>query len=213
MRSVLMASGAVILACAIALIPACGKSSSGSGSGSASGGGSGGGEVFTSIENDALTFELKSGGTVRMVMRDIGESQGTYTVDGEKIIVSIDGQQHTFIRDGDCIAEPRQIFGKLCKGGKVGESSNVSTRELPSSGTWVAVNEDGELKLELKPGNKLTLSMTPKIGKPSTHDGKYVIEEGTCYATIEPGDSMVLKYVNNVFESNAFGLPMKFVKQ
>ena len=148
-------------------------------------------------------------------MAGLGSSSGTYTVDGEKIIVSIDNQQHTFILDGKCIEEPRQIFGKLCKGGKAGEASNVSTRNVPSapSGTWVATNADGEFKIVFKPGNTMSMTATQAGGNPETVEGTFTMEGDKMYATVGQGTPMVLTFVNNAWESTAFGLPMKFVRQ
>lgn len=211
--------GALVIGCASLLLQACGKSDSGSkadsGSGSGAPAGSGLSGAYSSVADDGLTMELKSGGSVVMSAQGLGSSSGTYVTDGEKIVISIDQQQHTFIRDGNCIADQRNEFGKLCIGGKAGEASNVSTRNVPAAptGTYIASNADGEFKIEFKPGNTLTLFMTPTAGKPETHDGKFVIEGDTFYATLDPGISMVLKYVNNTYESSAFGLPMKFVKR
>lgn len=205
----------VVIACALSLFQACGKSGSESGTGGSGNSGAGLSGVFASVENEALTIEFKAGGVVRMSMKDVGDSQGTYTIDGEKIIVAIDGQQHTFIRDGDCIEEARHIFGKLCKGGKTGAAANVSTRSIPNppTGTWVATNEDGEFRIEFRPGNTLTMTLTPSTGAAKPANGKFEIEGDTLYATLDDGTPMVLKYVNNAFESSAFGLPMKFQKK
>ena len=136
-------------------------------------------------------------------------------VDYQKRIVSVDGQTHTFNRDGNCIEEPRQIFGKLCKGGKSGEAANVSTRNVPTkpAGIWVATNADGEFKLEFKPGNRLAMTLTPAGGQPDTQEGTFTIEGDVIYATLAQSTPMVLKFVNDAYESTSFGLPMKFVRQ
>jgi hypothetical protein len=157
----------------------------------------------------AITF--KANGSVDMG----GATGGTYTIDGEKIIVTVSGQKHTFIRDGNCIEEGRNIFGKLCKGGKAGEASNVSTRNVPSvpEGTWAASNADGQFKIEFKPGSKLTLFVTPTTGKPETHEGTFIIEGDKFHVTLTQATPMVLHFVNNAYESSSFGLSMKFVKQ
>ena len=187
------------------LLQACG--------GSGSGGGVNG--TYASVENDALTMALQSGGTVVMSAAGLGSSSGTYTVDGEKIIVSIDNQQHTFVLDGKCIEEPRHIYGKLCKGGKAGEATNVTTRSVPTapSGTWVATNADGEFKIVFKPGNTLTMTVTRPGGSPETVEGTFTMEGDRMYATVGQSTPMVLTFVNDAYESTAFGLPMKFVKQ
>lgn len=182
-----------------------------------SGGGSSSGVTgtYTSVGDTPLTMEFKSGGGFTMSAAGMGSSSGTYAVDGEKLIVSVDGQTHTFIKDGNCIEEGRNIFGKLCKGGKAGEASNVSTRNVPTapSGSYVATNADGEFRLEFKPGNRLTLTATPAGGKPDTQEGTFTIEGDAIYATLAQSVPMVLKFVNNAYESTAFGLPMKFVRQ
>lgn len=87
-------------------------------------------------------------------------SSGTYAVDGEKLIVTVDAQQHIFIRDGNCIEDRLNVFGKLCKGGKTGEAANVSTRNV-----------------------------------------------------LVQGALLVLKFVNDGYESTSFGLLMNFVRQ
>lgn len=192
----------------VCLLPqACGKSGPGGGSDDG---------TYASVGGDGLTLELRSGGSAVMTAAGLGSSNGTYTVDGEKIIVTISNQTHTFIRDGNCIEEPLHVFGKLCKGGKAGEAANVSTRNLPATpaGTYVATNADGEFKLEFKSGNTLTLTATPAGGgAPSAKDGSFTIEGDKIYATLDQSVPMVLTFVNNAYESTSFGLPMRFVKQ
>jgi hypothetical protein len=183
--------------------------------GCSGGSGSGVTGTYTAVDDTPLTMEFKSGGGFSMSLAGVGGSTGTYTVDGEKIIVSVDGQTHTFIRDGNCLEEGRQIFGKVCKGGKAGAASNVSTRSLPTthSGTYVATNADGVFKLEFQPGNRLRLTATPTGGQPDVVEGTFTVEGDVLYATVGQSTPMVLKFVNNTYESTAFGLPMKFVKQ
>ena len=193
----------------LGLLPACGG-----GSDSGSGGGPGTGGTYSSVGTDGMTFELKAGGVAEMRAAGLGSSRGTYTLDGEKIVVSIDNQTHTFIRDGSCIQDQRNLFGKLCLGGRAGEAANVSTRSMPTDGIYVATNADGTFRLELKPGNTLALSVTPTTGSPDTQEGTYVIEGDNMHVRLgAEGVPMVLLYVNGTFESSAFGLPMKFVKQ
>ena len=171
--------------------------------------------TYSSIDDAPINIVFKSGGKVEMIAEGLGSSSGTYTVDGEKILVNIDGQNHTFIRDGNCVEEPRQIIGKMCKGGKAGAASNVSTRNVPTapSGTYVATNDDGEFTITFKPGNTVTLAMTPKIGNPETVQGSFTMEGDRMYARVGQGTSMVLRFVNDAWESAAFGLPMRFVRR
>jgi len=191
------------------LVQACGRSGSGSGSGAGFTG------AYTSVNDEGVRFEFKSGGEVSMSAEGAGSSSGTFTVDGEKISVSLQGQSHIFIRDGDCIQDQHDVFGKLCKGGKAGESANVSTRNVPTtpSGTYVATNTDGEFRLEFKPGNTLTMTATRTGGQPETLDGRFTIEGDMIYATLPQGVPLVLKFVNDAYESTSFGLPMRFIKQ
>ncbi len=198
------AVGALVIGYAGILLQACGGGSD-----------AGLGGTFTSVDNEALTMQFKSGGIVVMTAAGLGSSSGTYTVDGEKILISIDDQKHTFVLDGKCVEEPRQIFGKLCKGGKAGAASNVSTRKVPTmpEGTYVATNADGEFTLVFKRENTLTLSMTPTVGNAETVEGTFTVEGDKLYARVGQGTSMVLTFVNNTYESSAFGLPMTFVRQ
>jgi hypothetical protein len=118
------AIGSLLIGCAGLLVQACGGGSSDPGLGG----------TFTSVGSEGIvagpevSLEFQPGGTVVMTASDVGQSSGTYTVDGEKIIVSINNQQRTFVRDGNCLQEQGQIFGKLCIGGRAGADSNVSTR-------------------------------------------------------------------------------------
>jgi hypothetical protein len=181
---------------------------------SSGGSGSGTTGTYAAVDGTPITMEFKSGGVFTMAAEGLGSSSGTYTVDGEKLIVSVDGQTHTFIRDGNCIEEPH-IFGKLCKGGKSGEAANVSTRRVPTTptGTWVASTADGEFRLEFRPGNTLALSMTPPGGQPDTKTGTFIVEGDAIHVTLEQGVPIVLKFVNEAYESTSFGFPMKFVGQ
>jgi hypothetical protein len=189
----------------------------GNGSNAAGGGSvSGFSGVYTSVEDDDLSMEFKSGGIVVFTAGDLGSSDGTFTVDGEKVLVTVNGVEHTMIRDGDCIEDRLHVFGKLCKGGKAGASSNISTRNVPTapSGIYIAKNEDGEFKIEFKPGNTFTFTATPAGGgRPEVADATFIAEGDTIHATLPQGVPMVLNFVNNTYESTSFGLPMTFHKQ
>ena len=178
--------------------------------------GSGVSGTYSSVNEDAVTMEFASGGGVSMTAAGLGSSQGTFTVEGEKLIVSLEGRTHAFIRDGDCIQDQQNMFGRLCKGGVAGEASNASTPDVPltPTGTYLATNTDGEFRLEFKPDNTLTLTATPAGGgAPDARDGTFTVEGRQVHATISTGDPMVLTFVNDGYESTSFGLPMRFVKQ
>ena len=185
---------------------ACSKS--GSGSGSPAGG------TYSAANGDPLSFEFKSGGTVVMNGGPMGSATGSYTVDGEKLLVSQNGRTFTFIKDGNCITDNQNVFGKLCIGGAAGAESNVSTRSAPvTTGNWVAASADGEFKLEFKGDNKLTLTLTPPGGAPASKEGSFVIEGDVVQVTLDLSEPMTLKFVNGGYETSSFGLPMRFVKQ
>jgi hypothetical protein len=194
------------LSCTLLSLAACGG-----------GGGSGSGPdgKYVSVSSDSLIMELGSGGQVTMTAVGVGSSKGTWTVDGEKIIVTLEGQAHTLIKDGDCLRDQQDVFGKMCKGGKAGAAANVSTREVPAapSGTWLASSADGQFKLEFGSGNTVTLTATPPSGAPDTRSGSYKVEGDEVYITLAQGEPLVLKFVNNSYESTSFGFPMKFTKQ
>jgi hypothetical protein len=202
-----MNSRSPILGVVSLLLAACGGGDSGAG---VSG-------KYTSVNQDAvITMEFESGGGVSMAAAGLGSSRGTYTVEGEKLIVSLDGRNHTFIRDGDCVQDQQNVYGQLCKGGRAGEASSVPTPDVPitPTGTYLATNADGEFRLTFKPGNTLTLTATPAAGgSPDARDGTFIVEGRQVHATLSSGDPMVLTFVNDGYESTSFGLPMRFVKQ
>ena len=188
----------------------------GSGSGSDASGAASPTGAYTSVNDDGLAFEFKSGGVVTMTAKAMNvSSTGSYTSDGDKLLVTIDGQQHTFIRDGKCIQEGRHIFGKLCQGGKAGEASNVSTRKPPvTEGVWAGSNADGQFRIEFKPGNKVTLTATMAGGgKTDTEDGTYVVDGDRVDVRLPGGMPLILQFVNNAYDTTSFGLPLKLTKQ
>jgi len=200
-----VASGPIV-GFALFLLQACGNAGSRSGVD---------GE-YTSVNDDEVTLEFKSGGDVAASLGGgFGSSTGTFTVDGEKVVVDIDGVDYMFIRDGECIRDQNDVFGKLCKGGKAGEAANVSTRNVPTtpSGTYVATSADGEFRLDFKPGNTVTMIATPPGGQPETLDGSFTMEGDVIYATLPQGVPLVLKFVNDTYESTSFGTPLTFVKR
>jgi hypothetical protein len=188
---------------------ACSKTGSDSGSGA---GGAGG--TYSAANGDPFSFEFKSGGTVEMNAGPMGNSTGSYTVEGEKLLVTTGGRTYTFIKDGNCIEDDLHVFGKLCIGGRAGAESNVSTRSAPTTtGTWVASSSDGEFRLEFKPDNKLTMTLTAPGGAPASKQGSFIVEGDVVQATLDLSEPLTLKFVNGSYETTSFGLPMKFVRQ
>ena len=188
----------------IAFVMACSGSS-----------GSGVTGTYSAAGGVPISLQLKSRGAVTVAAEGLGSSTGTYTVDGEKLIITMDGQSHTFIRDGNCIEDTRSVFGRLCKGGEAGAAANVSTRSVPAvpSGTWVAATSEGEFKLEFQPGNRLRLTATPPGGQAESQDGTFIIEGDQIHATLAQSMPMVLRFVNNTYESTSFGFPMTFARR
>jgi len=206
----------ILMMCCLASHAGCNGSDSGSGGGSPKAGGISG--VYTSVDNDEIKFEFSSKGTVVASMGGEKGQPGTYTIDAEKVIVDFSGQKTIFIRDGDCMTDLQNMFGKMCKGGAAGAAANVSTRTPPpTSGTWVATNEDGEFKIQFTSSGKLAMTMTPSAAipnaRPDTQDGTFTIEGDALYVTLANSTPVVLKWVNGAYESTAFGLPMKFTKK
>jgi len=189
--------------------------------GPASGAGDAGGASATSLaasysaaNGDPLSFEFKPGGVVAMDGGPLGSATGTYSVDGEKLLVTMNGRTYTFIKDGSCISDVLSVFGKLCIGGQAGAEANVSTRGAPpTTGTWVAASTDGEFKLEFKAGNKLTLTLTTPGGQPNSKEGSFVVDGDVVQATLDQSEPLTLKFVNDGYETTSFGLAMRFVRQ
>lgn len=176
-------------------------------------GGSGGG-TYVSVGDASLSLSLKGGGVAEMTAQGLGSTQGTYTVDGEKILVTVSGMTHTFIRDGNCISDQLSVFGKLCIGGEAGSARNVSTRQIPApSGAWLASSSEGSFRIDFRGSDALTLTATQPGGTPDVAEGTYRVEEDMIYATLPQGMPLVLKYVNNAWETTSFGFALKFVKQ
>ena len=104
MRNAIPFVARALVVCGALSLAACGQSGSDTSSTSA-GGGAG---SYSSVGDEGLVFDFKAGGVVTMTAKAMNvSSTGTYTVDGEKLVVTIDGQQHTFLRDGKCIEEAR----------------------------------------------------------------------------------------------------------
>ena len=188
---------------------ACGGGSAGSGGGS--------GNTYTSVSDDPAVLELKSGGTFSFTVPGMVASQGTYTVEGEKYLLTMDGQTHTLIKTGECLDDARGVFSRMCIGGKAGEAVTQGAAAPGvegATGTWKATTADGEFVLEFKSGNTLAVTLTAPGGSPETKQGTYNVEGRTIHARLgEGGDPMVLMLVNNTWESTSFGFPMRFVKQ
>jgi hypothetical protein len=214
MKSAKSIAGTLVALTLISLVStfvaSCGQSESGGDSGSGSASDIGG--IYTSVDTGAATIELRSG-TATVSMAGEGDKHGTYTVDGEKIIVDIGGEQTTLVRDGACIDSYNHSLGTMCKGGKSGAAANVF--KVPATtGTYAANSANGECTIEFEPGNKFTLSTKPVIGNPETVEATFTVEGDTIYATLRQRyDSMVLKFVNDTYESRCAGLAVTFVKQ
>lgn len=200
----------VVTLIACSLIACRGSKSADSPASAASGSG-----TYVSVVHPELTIELKSGGEAVITAAGVGASKGTYTVEGEKIIATVEGRQYTFIKGGNCIQDLQHVFDKSCIGGAKGEASNASTHAMPSpSGTWVAKSSDGEFTLTFTGGNKLTLAATPPGSTtPQVKSGTFTVEGDVVQVTTEIGDPLTLQWVNGAYESTSFGFPMKFVKQ
>ena len=208
-----MQSRLLVLA-ALSVALACSKPGSKSGSPSDAGSASAGG-TYSAANGDPFSFEFKSGGKVEMNGGPMGSASGSYTVEGEKLIVTMPGAPtYSFIKDGNCIEDQLHMFGKLCIGGRAGAESNVSTRSAPATtGIWVASSSDGEFRLEFKPDNKLTLTLTSPGGQPVSKEGSFIIDGDVVQVTLDQSEPMTLKFVNAGYETTSFGLPMRFVKQ
>ena len=201
-------AGAVLLALSAAFsLSACGSSGSDSATGAIG--------SYSSVGDDGLVFDFKSGGVVTMSAKALNvSSTGSYTVDGDKLLVTIDGQQHTFIRDGKCIEEARRIFGRLCQGGKAGAAANASTRTPPvTDGMWVATNADGQFRIEFKPGNRVSFTGTLPGGRKDTLEGPFVVEGSRVELRLPQFLTINLQFVNNAYETTSLGLPLKFTRQ
>src|ERR1041385_7135069 len=208
--------GSRLLAVAAAIVcSACSKPGSDSDAGSAATPASSAGGTYSAANGDPPSFKFKSGGKVEMDGGPMGSVTGTYTVEGEKLIVTLPGAlPATFIKDGNCIEDQLAMYGKLCIGGKAGAETNVSTRSAPTTtGTWVATNSDGEFRLEFKSDNKLTLTVTPPGGQPAPRDGTFIVDGDVVQVTLDQSEPMTLKFVNAGYESTSFGLPMRFLRR
>jgi hypothetical protein len=200
--------GPLLVACLLLDVVGCGRSSSGAGPSDVSG-------TYSSIDDEELQIEFRPGNTVVAVMGGEEGDPGTYTIEGEKVLVTFNGQQITFIRDGSCIEDVQKMFGRMCKGGRAGNAANVSTRTAPvTTGAWEATNQDGAFLIEFQSGTALRLSASMSDGSQSkTSEGRFSVEGDTLYATLADSTPMVLQWVNNGYESTAFGLPMRFTRK
>ena len=177
----------------------------------------GSGSTYTSVGDDPGVLELKSGGTFTFNMPGMGATEGTYTVDGEKILLVMNGQTHTLLKTGNCLEDQQMLFSRMCIGGKAGDAANAAAPAGPSgeapSGTWKAMSELGEFTLEFKPGNTVSLSLAAPGAPADTRPGTYVTEGRAVHVRLDGGEPMVLTFVNGAYETMSFGTAMKFVKQ
>jgi len=204
-----MRTVAALIVCS--LVACKGSKSAATPEAAASGGAAG---TYVSVANPELTIVFKPGGDAVLTAAGMGSSKGTYSVEGEKIIATVEGRQYTFIKDGNCIQDLQNVFDKSCIGGARGDAGNVSTHTMPEpSGTWISSTSDGEFKLTFTGGNKVTLAATPPGGTPQVKSGTFAVEGDVVQVTTEQGDPLTLKWVNGSYESTSFGFPMKFVKQ
>ena len=217
MKSFIAVPGLVAMVCAAFLFQACGKSEPGanansgaSGSASVSGDSGGINATYKSIGEDEFTIEFRSNGNVHMTS-PIGEDNGTYTAEGDKIIVKLKDNTFRFIRNGNCI-EDIAVFGKLCIGGKSGEATAAAATMGPT-GTYVATNDVGDFSREFSAGSKVVLHASLKGEKPEIAEGTYSIVSSMIDVKLPDGERMTLMYVNDTLETNAFGFPLKFVKK
>ena len=203
-RSLILAGLSICLAC----------SKSGSSGGDNAGSGGAGAGTYTAANGDPFSFEFKPGGTVEFNGGPMGTGAGTYTVEGEKLLVTMNGRTYTFIKDGKCIEDNLQVFGRLCIGGASGAAANVSTRSAPvTTGSWKASSSDGEFTLQFTGDNKLTLTLTAPGGAPASKTGTFVVDGDVVQVTLEQAEPLTLKWVNDGYETTSFGLPMRFLKQ
>ncbi|HEX5070516.1 MAG TPA: hypothetical protein VFV78_09910 [Vicinamibacterales bacterium] len=214
MRMLRFAAAAPAVVLVATTIAACGGGGSTDSAASSSTSAAG---VYTSVNDDGLvSFDFKSNGVVTMAAPKMGASStGSYTIDGEKLVVTLDGRQHTFVRDGKCIEEPQHIFGKLCQGGAAGAASNVSTKKAPVvTGTWAGSNADGDFKIDFKSATQLTFTGTMAGGgKTSSEDGTFVVEGDRVNVTLAQGMPLILQFVNDSYETTSLGLPLKFTRK
>jgi hypothetical protein len=180
------------------------------------GAGAGGTGKYVSVADDPSTLELKSGGVAEFTMQGAGGSTGTYTVEGEKVMLTLGGTTHTLIKTGNCLEDQRHFFSKMCIGGKAGEAASAAASPAPSAapeGVYKASSSEGEFTIEFKPGNTFTLTATPPGGASDTRQMTYTIEDRVIYAKTDTGDPLVLTFVNGGYETTSFGFALRFVKQ
>jgi hypothetical protein len=214
MRSFQPAAGALLAGLSLF---ACGNKDSaadGEAAGAPASGTAGGGvaATYSSVAEDEGVLELKSNGTYVYTFPAAGPTNGTYTMDGEKIILNMNGQILNILKTGNCIQDDKRLLSKMCIGGRAGETADAGA--VTPSGTWRATSPDGDFVLEFKSGNTLSVTLTPTGGAPETKEGTYTVEGRTIHARLGPGnDPMVLSFVNDAFETTSFGMAMKFVRQ
>ncbi len=168
---------------------------------------------YVSVVNPELSILLKSGGGLELTLAGVGKSTGTYKVDGEKVLLAWEGQQHTLLRNGSCLEDPQELFDKSCIGGAAGEAKNQPTRVITApAGTWVAKSSEGDFRIEFLEGNRMSLSATPPGGTADVREGTYTLSGDRIDATVNM-EPVVLRYVNDAWETTSFGFTLRFVKQ
>ncbi len=168
---------------------------------------------YVSVWNPELSVVLLPGGGLELAIAGVGKSVGRYRVEGEKVILSWEGQEHTVIRNGSCLEDPQARFDRSCIGGPAGAATNRPTRVIPApEGTWSARSSDGDFRIDFLPGNRLRLSATPPGEEADIREVEYALAGDRIDATVGV-DPMVLSYVNGAWETTSFGFPLRFVRQ
>ena len=79
-------------------------------------------------------------------------------------------------------------------------------------GTWVATTPAAQYKLTFDAGNAVTLDFDPYIAIGSSEDGTFRAEGDLVYIDLHV-QPMVLKSVNDTYESTSPGTMLTFIKQ
>lgn len=154
---------------------------------------------------DKLHF--KSGGKVELTFMGMTK-EGSYEIEGNKVKVTNAGDTQVLTIDAQGCLDGGGLLGKYCKDGTaVASSAGVS-------GTYVAGDASGGIKLEFRDGNKVRVTVADAGARGETAEGEYQVSGDRITVQVPRGERLVLTRNGDTLEGSFGGAnKINFVKR